>query len=95
MKKVILMLLMIGLTQIAQALPRGDYLRTCGFCTYTNGTLSCACFDTFGYLNQTIMAKANECGWVSNEDGNLLCGYFKHHIYHQDGEPPLPPQYHE
>lgn len=95
MKKLILCSLLILFAQLATSLPRGDYLQTCGFCDYEDGTLSCACFDGHGYLAETTIYKADECGWVSNSAGNLLCGYYKNHIYHQDGEPPLPSNYHE
>ena len=65
-----------GQPALAQGLPPGSYLRTCGNVYLQGDTLIATCRRADGYAQQTSLPAVQSCiGDVGNANGNLTCNY--------------------
>ena len=55
-------------------LPYGNYIKTCGECSFANDNLSCYCRTMDQKCNQTSLKLDKKCDYIQNCNGNLKCG---------------------
>jgi hypothetical protein len=58
----------------ADSLPPGSYKKTCGKCSVKGNSLTCDCQRRDGGVNRGTRINYRSCNWISNDNGNLVCG---------------------